>query len=331
MKQSIVLPVIYLLFFIVISLFLIGLNIVIDLSDTTENSGTSGFSIIKLPTIIRDVIPIASLVSLLFIFLRILKKPGIHFFSFLLPLITAFCVLFFGIISINMVVSPVDKDISIENYIKPNKFLIFDNNILYVNSMSGNTINNAILFNNTDLFLNLNISTNMEKPVYQFIEQAQVSIADDTININKGNWSASLNIKSYYSGFYSTGKTMEYVLSGISSINIELNDFYNRNIMEFAILCFSFVFIIMASNVFMRISRWPLFNFFVVVFITIGSILLYNFLKDHIVLEFFSDISDSFFLRLIPCFCLIIIGVIFLFIDIIFIPFDFWKKEIENE
>ncbi len=325
MKQSLVLPVIYLLLFIIISLFLVGLNIIIDLSDTTENSETSGFSFKKLPSIIRDVIPIASLVSLLFIFLRILKKPGIQFFSFLLPLITAFCALFFGIIGINMVVIPIDKEISIENYIKPDKFLIFNNNILYVNSISESTINNAILFNNAELF------SNTESSSYQFIEQARVYITDNTIDINTGNSTTSLNVKSYYSGFYSTGETMEYVLSSISLINVELNDFYNRNIMEFAILCFSFVFIIMASNVFMRISRWPLFNFFVVVFITVGSILLYNFLKNHIVLEFFSDISDSFFLRLLPCFSLMIIGVIFLFIDIIFIPFDFWKKEIENE
>ncbi len=326
MRESLLLPVVYLFVFLILSLCLIGLNIITELAETTENSEESEFAIKKLPAIIRDVIPIGSIISLLFIFLRILKKPGIHFFSFLLPLITSFCVLFFGIISINMVITPVEDNITIENYIKPNKFLFFDNNILYTDTLTGNTIHNAILIDSNNLFLNSENDTE----VYKFIEQANVTIDENNININTGYDSFSLSTKSYYSGFYTTDETAEYIFSSISLINKELNAFYSRNIIEFAVLCFSFVFIIMASNVFMRITRWPLFNFFVVMFMTIGAILLYNFLKNQIVMEFFSDISDSFFLRLLPCFSLIIIAVLFLLIDIIFIPFNFWNKEIEN-
>jgi hypothetical protein len=262
----------------------------------------------------------------LFIFIRILKKPGIHILLFILPLITAFCVIFFGIIGINQIITPVEETVTIKNYIKPGKFLFFENNILYINSVTDNTINNAVYIDTDDLFLNP--GNNMR--VYQYIDRANVEIVDDKININSGSNIISLDRMTYYSGFYSADKTMESIFESISLLNKEINEFYNSNITEFAILCFSLIFIIMSSNVFMRITKWPLFNFFVVMFITIGSVILYNFLKNHIVMEFFAETSDSFFLRLIPSISLLIIGVLFVFIDIIFIPFDFWNREIEN-
>lgn len=321
MKNSLILPVIYLFVFLILTILLTGFNIVIKLAATME---TSGFSVKEIPVFIKNVIPVSGLLSLLFLFIRILKKPGMHFLSFVLPLATAFCALFFGIISINTVITPVEETVTIKNYIKPNKFLFSENNILYISNLSDNKIDNAIYIDTNNLFLEPENNTQM----YQFIDSANVEIEDNKININTGRKVISLD--TIYSGYYSSGEIMETIFKSISSINKELSEFYNRNITEFAILCFSFVFIIMSSNVFMRITRWPLFNFFVVMFISIGAILLYNFLKNHIVLEFFTENTDSLFLRLIPCISLLIIGVLFLFIDIIFIPFNFWDKEIEN-
>ena len=323
MRDSLILPIIYLFVFLILSLFLTGLYIVLELAATME---TSGFSINKLPLIIRDVIPVSSIVSLLFIFIRILKKPGIHILTFMLPLATAFCVLFFGIIGINMIVKPVEETVPVKNYIKPGKFLFFDNNILYIGSISDNTVSNIIYIDSNDLFLNP--GNNMK--IYKYIDRAQAELKDNKINIHSADITLSLDTMTYYSGFYAADSILESVFNGISLLNRELNEFLQNNLLEFAILCFSFVFIVMASNVFMRITRWPLFNFFVVMFITIGSVFLYNFLKNHIVMEFFSEISDSFFLRMIPSISLLLIGLIFVFIDIIFIPFDFWSREIEN-
>ncbi|MGO9308609.1 MAG: hypothetical protein ACLQDL_06255 [Spirochaetia bacterium] len=96
---------------------------------------------------------------------------------------------------------------------------------------------------------------------------------------------------------------------------------------EFLASSFALVFLCAASLMLLRITRWPLLNIMVLGIAVRGYFSLYHFLAVSFAPQLAQAVTDSFVVRMFPPAVFICLGVIFLLMDILFIPADRWVSE----
>jgi hypothetical protein len=124
--------------------------------------------------------------------------------------------------------------------------------------------------------------------------------------------------------------SVELFIKDFVLVTDELNNFFMNYKNTFYFLCFALVFAIMSCQVFLRITRWPLFNLLLLIILSRGFLTFYNLMRFEIIIKLLKLGSDSFFIRLLPSLCLVGLGILFFIIDILFIPANLRQKEIEN-
>lgn len=117
------------------------------------------------------------------------------------------------------------------------------------------------------------------------------------------------------------------LLSSYSLFTGELRRYAVQGNIEFYLFCLAFSFLFITTNMFMRISKWPLFNFIFLFFIITGIFFLYKLFNSIILVELTKLIPDSSIFPLIPIMGMFILGIFFFLFDIIFIPFNLKDKE----
>jgi hypothetical protein len=96
---------------------------------------------------------------------------------------------------------------------------------------------------------------------------------------------------------------------------------------EFFASSFALVFLCAASLMLLRITRWPLLNIMVLGIAVRGYFSLYHFLAVSFAPQLAQAVTDSFVARMFPSAVFIGLAVIFLLVDILFIPADRWVSE----
>lgn len=89
---------------------------------------------------------------------------------------------------------------------------------------------------------------------------------------------------------------------------------------EFFIAAFALLFLCASSMAIMRFTRWPLVNALLLISAVRVYFLLYHFLSVTAGPEIGKGLADPIVARLFPSIAFIVLGVLFLIIDIIFIP-----------
>jgi hypothetical protein len=89
---------------------------------------------------------------------------------------------------------------------------------------------------------------------------------------------------------------------------------------EFFIAAFALLFLSASSMAIMRFTRWPLLNALLLISAVRIYFLLYHFLSVTAGPEIAKGLADPHIARLFPSIAFIVLGVLFLMIDIIFIP-----------
>jgi hypothetical protein len=89
---------------------------------------------------------------------------------------------------------------------------------------------------------------------------------------------------------------------------------------EFFIAAFALLFLCASSMAILRFTRWPLVNALLLISAVRVYFLLYHFLSVTVGPEIGKGLADPLVARLFPSIAFIVLGVLFLMIDIIFIP-----------
>ncbi len=118
----------------------------------------------------------------------------------------------------------------------------------------------------------------------------------------------------------------ELFLRDIAAVTADLRGLAARSLAEFFISCFSLLFLWTAMLAVLRFSRWPLLNLVLLAAAVRGSFSLYHLLSVTLGRQLGTLVTDPALARLAPSAVLAVVGLLFLLIDILFVPADRWRQ-----
>jgi hypothetical protein len=170
-----------------------------------------------------------------------------------------------------------------------------------------------------------------ERKKFNFYSRVEIKADAQGITLHPLNEKGvKINARPVYSFIFQEEPRLSSLFRDIGLLNAELDRQYHNSRTGFLILSFSLVFFCVASSVFMRISRWPLLNFIIVLLILRGIFSLFRFLKMEIILELKKVLADSPLIDSLPATIFLFLGLVLLFIDLVFVNYNFWQREIQG-
>ena len=269
------------------------------------------------------VLPGSIILSWIFLFFHILRKPGNRLLSMVLPLATSIFLLAGGLIVFSGL-NPADDSGPqvLSALIREKAVNSIGEDALYCDSVIGNSIENAVIAtrgNDERILHHTRIATGdvgSREFVIRFSDRIRYTITDEP---------ASLYRHTIDPDFFS-----EELLSSYEVLASGLAARAKRPGSDFIVFILAFLFFIMTSGVFLRITKWPLFNVILYFFIISGMFFLYNIYSTLIAPELGSLSAGAPEPGTIPVMVFFITGIILFFIDIIFIPFNSPGKDTES-
>ena len=346
-------PVIFLLIFLVVFLLIAGLATLKSWGECFSEGGNTLVEAISynLPVRLLQILPVSILISLTALFIRILVKPGSRFLSFLLPLGTAFAVLIFGYYFLNVMnetSSPPagtshtelphagtshragtthteKRAVKAERFLLPGKFTDLGEYTVYTESLQNGKAANLIIMEDGKS------ATENEQKKFNFYSRVKINADAQGITLYPSNEKGmKINARPVYSFIFQEDSRLSSFFRDIGLLNGELDRQYHSSRTGFLILSFSLVFFCVASSVLMRISRWPLLNFMIGLLILRGIFSLFRFLKTEIILELTKVLVDSPLIDFLPAMIFLFLGLVLLLIDLVFVDYNFWQREMQG-
>jgi hypothetical protein len=111
-------------------------------------------------------------------------------------------------------------------------------------------------------------------------------------------------------------------LRDIGVLTSDFERLLTQSIGEFFLACFALLFLCTASMTLLRITRWPLINVLLYIVAVRAYFLLYHLLSVNLAPETVKVIANPMIARMFPSVAFTVIGVVFLLIDILFVPAD---------
>ncbi len=116
------------------------------------------------------------------------------------------------------------------------------------------------------------------------------------------------------------------LLRDVSTLTSDFKKLLEDSLGDFFIASLALLFLCTASLAILRITRWPMINVIILAVALRAVILFYHFLSTTLRPEVAKVITDPLVVRLFPSITLGVIGVIFLLVDILFIPADRYRQ-----
>ncbi|MBN2737116.1 MAG: hypothetical protein JXR70_09065 [Spirochaetales bacterium] len=276
-----------------------------------------------LPECMFRVFPFALILSTILLFFRELVKPGNRFISFILILTTLFCFLFFGIKLISLIPEGQQKTKNIEYFLVEKEINNFQDYAIYPGKIEGNRLYNLFIYHK-----------NIENPQTRFYNEAITTINQNDLKFSLlRNQKENINIKAqpYGHNYYDEPEDFRYIISSF----MYFSDYLKKEIRNFdlyaLLLAIAFAMFITGTGLFMRITRWPMFNFIIYFFAMVFIFPCFYFFSTQILPEAGNLIPGPDSKRILPIILFSALGIIFNIIDFIFIPYDRWKKDINHD
>jgi hypothetical protein len=272
-------------------------------------------------------------------------RPGSRLLSFLLVLTVAFLSFVFIELGIDAVAVKVKPPFHVGDKLQEKRLYSHEKGIFYIGEIKDNEINGFAA-----------ISTNppsgkgaagegaagegatgedaagedaAEKSAIQYIPQARMRTDTENNLIYLDSLWGTLNIpaNTIERRVFKPVSALQRFFDDYQKVNSDLQSFMRSQRWEFYLLCFSLVFFALTSGMWMRITRWPVFNFLVVLLVLRGGFFLYALLREDLVKELGKLLTDSLLVRILPTLSLLAIGVLFFLIDLLFVPYESIREE----
>ncbi len=318
-RNTIILPARFLFYFLIFLLVLTAVDFLLALGISPEQPGIIPLLIDRLPYTLKSALVASCLAGFLAIFFTMLKKPGSRLMSFILLLLTASAVLIFGRLGLQGILPPASREQA--PVVVPGKFHPHRNGSFYVDEVLDGRFNRLVIY-----------SEDEEKSKLKYISSSSVQREDNGIILRtEDGEELILEIANEEKTRIQPEKSLKPLLSEYELLNGELESLMESSFPEFILLCAALVFVLLSTQVLMRISRWPLFNFLLVLSVIRGISFLYSSLRTGSINVLETLVSEGLFSRILPSLLFLALGVLLLLIDILFVPYDFWTKEVDHE
>jgi hypothetical protein len=316
-KNTLILPALFLFYFLLILLILTGLDLLLALQISPPQAKVVTYLSERIPASLSGSLLASCTGGLLALFFTMTKRPGSRIVSFLLVLATVSSVLVLGRYGLARVASSRTEVPSVS--LSAGKFAEFENRTLYSEVISETELRRTVVF-----------SDGQEGWKLRYIPRAAALYRDGGIEIQPEDAEA-LNLRPAIDRKETPplGESLVPLFREYRRLDAELSDLLETRFIEFLLLSVSIAFVLLASQLFMRISRWPLFNIVLVLFLVRGVLFLYSAMRKG----YFGSLQDlvpqGLFERILPSLVFLGLGILMFLADIIFIPYDYWQRKVD--
>jgi hypothetical protein len=314
-KEPIVLPFVFLLIFIAA----LAVFSVLDLFSAWgySSAGVQSFSIAyaaqKLPhSALQSLVP-AALTALILCGFRAARKPISRFLVLIILLAASYAVLVNGMLLLKgagnaAAAAPAAARL----YMHPRAFLRIGNSVVNARSVTDTAANGALVYK-TDAARGERFTVH---------PTGRVTLKNGTFSVR---FDGAKPIELSAALPPAAGRLFEadpFTASFLRDMGVLTSDFVKllaSSRAEFFLAAFALLFLSASSMVIMRLTRWPLINALLFIAAVRGYLLLYHFLSVTAGPEISKGLTDPFIARIFPSVAFIVLGVLFLTIDILFI------------
>jgi hypothetical protein len=301
-KRSLLLPAWFLFYFILLLMLFSLLHVVGD--------GGSSSLVQKIPNSLRESVPGAVVAAILVLFFHMIQNPGNHLISLIILLATATAVLVTGSYGADLLYEPEISNVS--PTVVQGSFRNVEEGLLFTENEEEGALRGLVLYRRTPLeeewrltYYPAGILGN-GRVVFPNEESVQLSAAP---------------VPAIQAGL------LTQYLDDIRLFSGDLYGLIGESIWRLWLLGFSIVFATVASYLFMRVTRWRLFNVFFTFIVVRGIFFAYSAIRSAVVPQLGDQTEPSLFLDQLPVLVLLALGALFLLADIVFI----WRKETRIE
>ncbi|MCD6123522.1 MAG: hypothetical protein J7K04_16945 [Spirochaetales bacterium] len=323
MKKSLILIPLILFIFIIVVIVLASLNILffwgINYSSVSAANGSPTLK--NLAYRIFQVLAVSVFTTIVLISFRVLKKPPSRFLSFLIILTTSYCILVLSVVGV----------LETGGKSKPKQNLTYKLVPERINSFKRHTVFPVRTNNGKDtnfVILDLNEEKGSQ---LSYIRNGEVNWDNGYLVIRDRNKVIRAEEKSalpIVAEIFKKNAFVNLFLRDLSYFNNDILRLYNVSLKAFLILMLSVIFFFTVCGIFMRITQWPLFNIFLSFAVMRGFFSFYRWLELRVLPQTVSIFTVHDFSYFFPSIVIGAVGLLFFLIDILFVPFNYWEKEI---
>jgi hypothetical protein len=325
MKETMRLPFVFLLVFLCVTVVLSSLQLFAGWG--LEDSGVRPFTLelaaIRLPRALFEVMLPAVLLSVALLGFRMVRRPIPRLLGFLIVLGTGYAVLVNGLIWSNRAAAGVREPAiaagSGQRYLPPGSFTAVGERFVAPATATGDRLARVLV-----------IDPARKAPRFTLYGSGTVSTKGDVASLQlTGARPLSLReeMKPAAASLFAADVLTDYFLRDFRTMTADFEKLLGASVARFLFACFALLFLVSASLVLLRITRWPLLN---VLFLTLAVrayLLLYHWLAVDLAPTVARVVSDPLLARLAPSAAFVVIGVLLLLVDILFVPPDRWVTE----
>ena len=339
MKNSILLPALFLFILLILLTALTALHLLQQSSATAQGGAVSLLE--RLPRSVETMLPAACVGALLLLFLRMAFRPGNRLLSFLLLFAAAFAVLALseiglGRIGISRTAEGGDGDTpGITGTIEERRIHPTGGGALYVGEVARVDAGGGIGADRLRklVYVRPRSQADGRAPEEVSGDQALVYVADARARLTLGGSIAVDLSPAVRAGVtlpaagaaQSVFEPAPSLLQFVRDYSVLLGDITSLRAdrpAQYLLLCASLIAFVLGASVWMRITIWPLFNFLAALLVVRGGLYLYSLARVDLAEELGGFFSGTSYVRALPAVALLVLGVLFLLIDILFVPPD---------
>lgn len=325
-KDTILFPIVYIVVFAAALSVLCVFNIIY----------TAGAQASLLPALSQDLIIglIPHAVATMFVFalfltnffllVRLQRKPGLRFASFFLIMTCSLLIFLLGYDFINTNYAKGDlphsgKVSESQDIVAPQKLIAFQESTLYFEASDGSRLENIVIINN-----------NPTAPDIAFYKTGLLSVSGNLVVLNASNPASAqftLSAQPPLSSLFTAEGVIALLISHYEKLGATLNDLYNSKRAEFYLFSLAILFLMLTAGFFMRLTRWPLFNAFLYIFVLLLVFMFNNFAVYTMIPELEKFMGKNFLLNILPSVILLILAVTFFLLDFVLLPQTQYRRK----
>jgi hypothetical protein len=203
-------------------------------------------------------------------------------------------------------------------YVRPRTFLPVGESILNAQTVEGSSLHGVLLYTP---------SSNRRFSVYP---QGSVAEAGGNLTVRlsgAGQIELTRKASSAFTSLFAPDGFTALFLRDINTLSVDFERLIPGSLGEFFMACFSLLFLCAASMAILRFTRWPLINVLFLIIAIRGYFLLYHFLAVDLRPQIAGALADPLVARIFPSAVFVVLGILFLMIDILFLPADRREEE----
>ena len=319
MKEPLKVPFIFLFILICTTLVCAALDILSawGLYESAARNFTLAYAVQKLPRSVYDVLVPSVVLSIVLLGFRLARRQLSRFVTLIIVLGVGYIVLVNGMLLVRpFAAASAGIRESPRQSFPPSTFVRVGERMVNVRSLSDTRARGILIFDPA-----------RTQGRFQVAADGTATVRGGSLTLTtSGNRPLTISGApdlSWTSVFAADRFTILF-LRDIRTMTSDFQGLLERSRAEFFASSFALLFLCTASLVLLRITRWPLLNVMLLGIAVRGWFSLYHLLAVSFAPQLAQVVTDSFVARMFPSAVFVGLAVIFLLVDILFVPGDRW-------